>query len=141
MKMTLREAIRDALAVEMRKDPRVFLLGEDIGAYGGTLQITLGLWDEFGGERVIDTPLSEVAITGAAIGAAMMGMRPVLEIMFADFIPLALDQILNNAAKMCYSTMAKCPCLWSYAPLSAGGCAPVCTTVKASKRCSLISQE
>ncbi|GHV37120.1 transketolase [Synergistales bacterium] len=103
MNKTLREAVRDALAEEMRRDPRVFLLGEDIGAYGGTLQATSGLWGEFGGDRVIDTPLSEVAITGAAIGAAMMGMRPVLEIMFSDFIPLALDQILNNAAKMCYS--------------------------------------
>lgn len=103
MKMTLREAIRDAMAEEMRRDPNVFLLGEDIGVYGGTLQVTAGLQDEFGADRVLDTPLSEVAITGAAIGAAMMGMRPVLEIMFADFIPLALDQILNNAAKMCYA--------------------------------------
>ena len=103
MKITLREAVRAAMADEMRRDDRVFVLGEDVGAYGGTLQVTLGLYDEFGPDRVIDTPLSEVAITGAAIGSAMMGMRPVLEIMFADFIPLALDQILNNAAKMCYS--------------------------------------
>ncbi len=103
MKITVREAIRLALAEEMRRDSRVFVLGEDVGAYGGTLQVTLGLFDEFGPDRVIDTPLSEVAITGAAIGSAMMGLRPVLEIMFADFIPLALDQILNNAAKMCYS--------------------------------------
>ncbi|CAK7005225.1 MAG: 2-oxoisovalerate dehydrogenase subunit beta [Desulfovibrio sp.] len=103
MKITLREAVRAAMADEMRRDERVFVLGEDVGAYGGTLQVTLGLFDEFGPDRVIDTPLSEVAITGAAIGSAMMGMRPVLEIMFADFIPLALDQILNNAAKMCYS--------------------------------------
>lgn len=103
MKTTMREAIRTALAEEMRRDSRVFVLGEDVGAYGGTLQVTLGLFDEFGPERVLDTPLSEVAITGAAIGSAMMGMRPVLEIMFADFIPLALDQILNNAAKVCYS--------------------------------------
>ncbi|MDR1827302.1 MAG: alpha-ketoacid dehydrogenase subunit beta [Methylobacteriaceae bacterium] len=102
MKTTMREAIRATLAEEMRRDGRVFILGEDVGVYGGTLQVTAGLFDEFGPERVIDTPLSEVAITGAAIGAAMMGLRPVLEIMFADFIPLALDQILNNAAKMCY---------------------------------------
>ena len=101
--MTLREAIRTTLAEEMRRDPRVFVLGQDVGAYGGTLQVTAGLFDEFGSDRVIDTPLSEVAITGSAIGSAMMGMRPVLEIMFADFIPLALDQILNNAAKMCYA--------------------------------------
>lgn len=103
MKMTLREAVRSAMAEEMRRDPRTYVLGEDVAAYGGTLQVTLGLFDEFGADRVIDTPLSEVAITGAAIGSAMMGMRPVLEIMFSDFIPLALDQILNNAAKMSYS--------------------------------------
>ncbi len=101
--MTMREAIRTALAEEMRRDPDVFVIGEDVAVYGGTLQVTAGLWNEFGDERVIDTPLSEVAAAGAAIGAAMMGMRPVLEIMFADFIPLALDQILNNAAKMCYA--------------------------------------
>jgi len=99
----MREAVRSALAEEMRCDPDVFVLGEDVAAYGGTLQVTAGLWGEFGDDRVIDTPLSEVASAGAAIGAAMMGMRPVLEIMFADFIPLALDQILNNAAKMCYA--------------------------------------
>ncbi|MDR0578419.1 MAG: alpha-ketoacid dehydrogenase subunit beta [Candidatus Accumulibacter sp.] len=102
MKMTMREAIRRTLAEEMKRDERVFILGEDVGLYGGTLQVTAGLFDEFGPNRVIDTPLSEAAITGAAIGSAMMGLRPVLEIMFADFIPLALDQILNNAAKMCY---------------------------------------
>lgn len=103
MKITLREAVRLAMAEEMRRDSRVYVLGEDVGVYGGTLQVTLGLFDEFGADRVIDTPLSEVAITGAAIGSAMMGLRPVLEIMFADFIPLALDQILNNAAKMSYA--------------------------------------
>lgn len=103
MKITLREAVRLALAEEMRRDPRVFILGEDVAAYGGTLQVTAGLFEEFGPDRAIDTPLSEVVITGAAIGSAMMGMRPVLEIMFADFIPLAFDQILNNAAKMCYA--------------------------------------
>ena len=103
MIMTMREAVRAALREEMQRDERVFLLGEDVGAYGGTLQVTAGLFDEFGPERVLDTPLSEVAITGASIGSAMMGLRPVLEIMFADFIPLALDQILNNAAKMCYA--------------------------------------
>lgn len=102
MKITLREAVRQAMAEEMRRDSSVYVLGEDVAAYGGTLQVTLGLFDEFGADRVIDTPLSEVAITGAAIGSAMMGMRPVLEIMFADFIPLALDQILNNASKMSY---------------------------------------
>ena len=103
MKITLREAVRQTMAEEMRRDPSVYILGEDVGAYGGTLQLTAGLFDEFGPDRVIDTPLSEVVITGAAIGSAMMGMRPILEIMFADFVPLAFDQILNNAAKMCYA--------------------------------------
>ncbi len=101
--ITMREAIKEALAEEMRRDSSVFLLGEDIGVYGGTLQITAGLFDEFGAERVIDTPLSEVAIAGAAIGAAIMGMKPVMELMFADFLPLASDQIVNNAAKMHYA--------------------------------------
>lgn len=102
-KITIREAIREALAEEMRRDQDVFLIGEDIGPYGGTLQVTAGLWQEFGSERVIDTPISEAAIVGAAIGAALMGMRPVVEIMFADFLPLAADQIVNHAAKMCYA--------------------------------------
>lgn len=102
MKIRMRQAIKDALHEEMTRDEKVFLLGEDIGKYGGTLQITVGLYDKFGKDRVLDTPISEYAITGAAIGAAMMGMRPVLELMFADFLPLAADQLLNNAAKMSY---------------------------------------
>lgn len=103
MKKMMRAAIKEALAEEMTLDERVFLIGEDIGPYGGTLQITVGLYDQFGPDRVLDTPISENAITGAAIGAAMMGMRPVLELMFADFLPLASDQLLNNAAKMRYA--------------------------------------
>lgn len=99
----MREAIREAMAEEMRRDTEVFLIGEDIGVYGGTLQVTAGLWQEFGDERVLDTPISESAIVGAAVGAAMMGMKPVVEIMFADFLTIAADQIINNAAKMCYA--------------------------------------
>jgi pyruvate dehydrogenase E1 component beta subunit len=99
----MREAIREALVQEMGRDRNVILMGEDIGHYGGTLQVTLGIWQQFGSERVLDTPLSESAITGAAVGAAMMGMRPVVEIMFADFLTLAADQLVNNAAKMCYA--------------------------------------
>jgi pyruvate/2-oxoglutarate/acetoin dehydrogenase E1 component len=102
-KMTMREAIREAMAEEMRRDADVFLIGEDIGHYGGNLQVTAGLWAEFGSARVIDTPISESAIVGAAAGAALVGMRPVVEIMFADFLPVAADQIINFAAKMCYS--------------------------------------
>lgn len=102
-KITMREAIREALMEEMAVDQDVILIGEDIGHYGGTLQVTNGIWDKFGSERVLDTPISEAAITGAAVGAAMMGMKPVVEIMFADFLPIAADQLVNNAAKMCYA--------------------------------------
>lgn len=105
--LTYREAIREALREEMRRDERVFLLGEDIGVYGGIFAVTQGLLDEFGEERVRDTPISEAAIAGAAIGAAMVGMRPVAEIMFVDFTTIALDQIVNQAAKMRYMTGGK----------------------------------
>jgi pyruvate dehydrogenase E1 component beta subunit len=86
----------------MRADPRVFLLGEDIGVYGGAFGVTKGMFQEFGEERVRDTPLSEHAITGAAAGAAMTGMRPVVEIMFSDFLTIALEQLANQAAKARY---------------------------------------
>jgi pyruvate dehydrogenase E1 component beta subunit len=92
----LREAIRDAL----RRDPRVFLMGEDVGAYGGCYAVTRGLLAEFGPERVRDTPLSEAAFVGAGIGAAIGGMRPIVEIMTVNFSLLALDQIVNNAATL-----------------------------------------
>jgi pyruvate/2-oxoglutarate/acetoin dehydrogenase E1 component len=94
------EAIREALTEEMRRDDRVFLLGEDIGVLGGAFGQTKGLMDLFGEERVRDTPISESAIAGAAIGASLLGMRPVAEIMFNDFSTLAMDQIINQAAKL-----------------------------------------
>ncbi len=94
------EAIREALRQEMRRDERVFLIGEDIGVYGGAFGVTDGLLEEFGPERVIDTPISEQAIVGVAIGAALVGMRPVAEIMFMDFVTLAMEQIVNQAAKI-----------------------------------------
>lgn len=94
------EAIREALRQEMRRDPRVFLLGEDIGVYGGAFGVTGDLIHEFGKERVRDTPISEQAIAGIAIGAAITGLRPVAEIQFSDFITLAADQLVNQAAKM-----------------------------------------
>jgi len=97
-----RQALRDALREEMRRDERVFLLGLDIGRFGGTYKATQGLYEEFGEERVRDTPLSEAAIAGTAVGAAMTGMRPVAEIMYMDFITIALDQIVNQAAKLAY---------------------------------------
>jgi 2-oxoisovalerate dehydrogenase E1 component beta subunit len=97
-------AIREGILEEMERDERVFLLGEDIGVYGGAFQLTAGLRDRFGEERVVDTPLSESAIVGAAVGAAMMGMRPVAEMQFADFISCAFDMITNFAAKSRYRT-------------------------------------
>jgi pyruvate dehydrogenase E1 component beta subunit len=98
--MTLREAHRQSLRDALTRDERVFLLGEDIGAYGGCFAVTMGLFDEFGPDRIRDTPLSEVAIAGAAIGAAMNGMRPIAELMTCNFSLLALDQIVNNAATL-----------------------------------------
>jgi len=100
--VTYLEAIRQALWEEMDQDERVFLLGEDIGAYGGAFKITQGFLEKFGEHRVIDTPLAESGFVGAAIGAALMGMRPVVEMQFADFISCAFDQIVNMAAKHHY---------------------------------------
>jgi pyruvate dehydrogenase E1 component beta subunit len=94
------EAIRQALWQEMKRDERVFLLGEDIGRYGGAFGLTHGMLDEFGPERIRETPISEATIVATAIGASLLGMRPVAEIMFMDFILLTLDQLVNQAAKM-----------------------------------------
>ena len=96
------QAIQEALREEMKRDPRVFLMGEDIGLYGGAYGATRDLFEEFGGERVRDTPISEATIGGAAVGAAMAGLRPVAEIMYVDFTPLAMDQIANQGAKNRY---------------------------------------
>ncbi len=98
IKTTYREALRQALREAMQRDPRVFLMGEDVGEYGGCFAVSKGLLAEFGYERIRDTPLSESAFVGAGIGAAMNGMRPIVEIMTCNFSLLALDQILNNAA-------------------------------------------
>jgi pyruvate/2-oxoglutarate/acetoin dehydrogenase E1 component len=96
--ITYREACRAAIRDALFRDPRVFLMGEDIGRYGGCYAVTKGLLEEFGPERIRDTPLSESGFTGIGIGAAMNGMRPIVEIMTVNFALLALDQILNNAA-------------------------------------------
>jgi pyruvate dehydrogenase E1 component beta subunit len=107
-----REALREALREEMRRDPAVFLLGEDIGRHwGGAFKVTEGLAEEFGDERVRDTPISESAIIGTAVGAAITGMRPIAEIMFGDLTALAMDQIANQAAKIRYmfGGQASCP--------------------------------
>jgi 2-oxoisovalerate dehydrogenase E1 component beta subunit len=100
--ITYLEAIREALAEEMRRDAKVFVLGEDVGAYGGAFGVTQGLYDEFGELRCLDTPISESAIVGVSIGAALRGYRPVAEMQFADFISCGFDQICNQAATLRY---------------------------------------
>jgi pyruvate/2-oxoglutarate/acetoin dehydrogenase E1 component len=100
--MTYLEAISDALRTEMRRDGSVFCLGEDIGVFGGAFKVTNGFYEEFGGDRVLDTPLAENLIIGAAIGAAVEGLRPVCEMQFADFISCGFDQLANVAAKLHY---------------------------------------
>jgi 2-oxoisovalerate dehydrogenase E1 component beta subunit len=100
--LTYLEAIREALLEEMRRDPKVFVLGEDVGAYGGAFGVTQGLHEEFGDMRVIDTPISESLIVGASVGASLRGYRPVAEMQFADFISCGFDQITNQAATLRY---------------------------------------
>ena len=96
------QAVNNAIFLEMERDPDVLLLGEDVGAPGGVLGVTQGLYAKFGAKRVIDTPISESAILGAGVGAAAVGLRPIVEIMFCDFIGVAMDQLFNQAAKMRY---------------------------------------
>lgn len=119
--MTYGAAIRQVLQDEMRRDPRIFLIGEDIGIYGGAFGITRGLLEEFGEERVRDTPISEQAIAGCAIGAALSGMLPIAEFQFSDFMTLAMDQIVNQGAKLrfMFGGKAKVPVVFR-APLGSG---------------------
>lgn len=100
--ITYAEAIREAMSEEMRRDENVYLLGEDVGLYGGAFGVSVGMMDEFGEERVRDTPISEAVIAGAAAGSAVTGMRPIAELMFMDFSTIAMDAIVNQAAKMRY---------------------------------------
>jgi pyruvate/2-oxoglutarate/acetoin dehydrogenase E1 component len=109
-RLTISEALREAIAEEMRRDPSVFLIGEDIGVkggFGGAFGVYLGLSEEFGPNRIIDTPISEKAIAGAAIGAAMMGMRPIADMQYADFLFECMDELVNQAAKMRYMSGGK----------------------------------
>ncbi len=108
--LTLVQAIHDALRTAMRTDPRIVVLGEDVGKFGGVFRATLDLYQEFGPERVIDTPLNETGIIGAAIGMSLYGLRPVPEIQFADFIYPAFDQIVNELAKLRYRSGGEYPC-------------------------------
>ena len=105
--LTLGEAVREALAEEMRRDPRVFICGEDIAEAGTVYKVLNGLVEEFGAERVLDTPISEAGFTGMAVGAAMTGMRPVVDVMFGDFSTLVMDQMVNQAAKIHYMSGGK----------------------------------
>jgi pyruvate/2-oxoglutarate/acetoin dehydrogenase E1 component len=107
--MSYREALREGLREALRSDPRVFLMGEDVGRYGGCYAVTKSLLAEFGEERVRDTPLSESAFVGAGIGAALGGLRPIVEIMTVNFSLLALDQIVNSAATLCHMSGGQCP--------------------------------
>ncbi len=108
VKTTYREAMRAAIREAMQRDDRVFLMGEDVGRYGGCFAVSMGLLEEFGSERIRDTPLSESAFVGAGIGAAMAGMRPIVEIMTVNFSLLALDQIMNNAATLLHMSGGQC---------------------------------
>lgn len=105
--ITFAEAINEALAEELRRDPNVFIIGEDVAEAGTPFKVLKGLVEEFGTERVIDSPISEAGITGIGVGAAMTGMRPVVDIMFGDFIPLTMEQMVNQAAKIHYMSGGK----------------------------------
>jgi pyruvate/2-oxoglutarate/acetoin dehydrogenase E1 component len=119
--ISYQEAIREALREEMQRDESVFLMGEDIGKHGGAFGVTRTLFDEFGPKRVRNTPISENTIAGAATGAALVGMRPVAEIMFVDFSGLAMDQICNQAAKLCFMTGGQCTVPWVIRMAQGGG--------------------
>jgi pyruvate/2-oxoglutarate/acetoin dehydrogenase E1 component len=108
--LTLGEAVREALAEEMRRDPRVFILGEDVAEAGTAFKVLSGLVQEFGPERVLDTPISEAGFTGIGVGAGMTGMRPVVDIMFGDFAGIIMDQMANQAAKIHYMSGGKWKC-------------------------------
>ena len=105
--LTFGDAIREAIAEEMRRDPRVVLMGEDVAEAGTTFKVLVGLVDEFGKDRIIDTPISEAGFTGIGVGAAMTGMRPIIDIMFGDFLALIMDQVVNQAAKIHYMSGGK----------------------------------
>ena len=102
MTLTYREALNQALREEMRRDDKVFLVGEDVAYYQGAFKVSKGFLEEFGPRRVVDTPITELGFTGLAVGAAMVGLRPVVEMMTFNFAMLAMDQIVNNAAKVRY---------------------------------------
>src|SRR5512145_1577287 len=99
-KLSMMEAVREAILQEMRSDPAVILMGEDVGLFGGAFHVTHGLLDEFGPERVWDTPISEAGFVGMGVGSALTGLKPIVELQYADFIFCAMDQVVNEAAKI-----------------------------------------
>src|SRR6187200_2259051 len=103
-RLTHGEAVVEAIAVEMRRDSRVFLIGQDIGPFGGSMQGARGLYEEFGPERVLEAPISESAMVGSAIGAALFGCRPIVEVSFGEFLPAAMNQLINQAPNLHYMT-------------------------------------
>ena len=108
--MNIIQAVNSALRIQLANEPKAIILGEDVGKFGGVFRATSGLFDEFGGDRVLDTPLSESGIIGTAIGMAIYGMRPIPEIQFSDFIFPAFDQIVNELAKFRYRSGGQYPC-------------------------------
>src|SRR6202521_1385866 len=108
--LTMGEAVREALAEEMRRDPKVFIMGEDVAEAGTAFKVLTGLVQEFGPDRVLDTPISEPGFTGIGVGAAMTGLRPVVDIMFGDFAGLIMDQMANQAAKVHYMSGGRWKC-------------------------------
>ena len=112
VEMSYSEAIRDALDTALESDERVILMGQDIGVYGGAFQVTGGLVHKYGEDRVMDTPISELGGAGIAVGAAMTGLRPVFEFQFSDFAALAIEQIVNQAAKIRYMLGGRSPFPW-----------------------------
>src|SRR4030095_7530277 len=103
-RLTHMEAVVEAIALEMRRDARVFLIGQDIGPFGGSMQGARGLYEEFGPERVLEAPISESAMVGSALGAALFGSRPIVEVSFGEFLPAAMNQLINQAPNLHYMT-------------------------------------
>src|SRR6185503_5705910 len=103
-RLTHMEAVVEAIALEMRRDARVFLIGQDIGSFGGSMQGAKGLFEEFGPERVLEAPISESAMVGSALGAALFGCRPIVEVSFGEFLPAAMNQLINQAPNLHYMT-------------------------------------
>jgi pyruvate dehydrogenase E1 component beta subunit len=133
--ITYAEAVREAMCEEMRRDESVFFMGEDIGVYGGAFGVSKGMLREFGAERVRETPISETAFVGAGVGAALMGMRPIVELMFSDFISVCIDQIINQAAKLRFMFGGAVSVPMVLRAAAGGGRAPPRSTRSRSKAC------